>query len=202
MTRSHRSWCCVFVMFVLVPFIGCQLRRPNTVPSRMIEPNVLEPPLDEQTRQLDKAASAIAIRLLDTQAREHIGRRVIHRRPNGELAEDPTWFWASPPDRYLDTALRLELGQNPDIRLVDTGDATTLAATLLVWDLESDGEMQLVGEVEFQAITTDRKVHSKVIRGSEPVKGELPGDLAVVAGRLMRRLASQGLALAHGIGEQ
>jgi hypothetical protein len=31
------------------------------------------------------------------------------------------------------------------------------------------------------------------MRGSEPVSAELPGDLAAVAGRLLRRLADQGL---------
>ena len=36
-------------------------------------------------------------------------------------------------------------------------------------------------------------VHTQVARASEPVSAELPGDLAVVAGRLLRRLASEGL---------
>jgi len=198
MTRMHQSRRYLFLITAVVAIVGCQLRRPNTVPSRMIEPQVIEPQLADQTKNMDKAANAIAVRLLDTQARAHIGRRLLHRLPNGELTEDPTWYWASPPDRYLDTALRLELGHNPHLRLVDTGDATTVSATLLVWDLESANEMQLVGEVQFRVITTDRKVYSKVVRASEPVKRELPGDLAVVAGRLMRRLASQGLTLLQG----
>jgi hypothetical protein len=42
---------------------------------------------------------------------------------------------------------------------------------------------------------TDRVIHTQIVRGSESVTGELPGDLATVAGRLMRRLASEGLSL-------
>ena len=83
------------------------------------------------------AANAVAVRLLDTQARAHIGRRVLHQQPDGELTEDPVWRWSSAPDRYLDTALRLELAAARDVRLVDSGTASTLAVTLLVWHLES-----------------------------------------------------------------
>jgi hypothetical protein len=42
---------------------------------------------------------------------------------------------------------------------------------------------------------TDRAIHRQIVRGSESVSGELPGDLAAAAGRLMRRLASEGLSL-------
>jgi hypothetical protein len=48
--------------------------------------------------------------------------------------------------------------------------------------------------VEVQVTGTDRVVHTQVVRASEPVSGELPGDLAAAAGRLLRRLASEGLA--------
>jgi hypothetical protein len=64
-----------------------------------------------------------------------------------------------------------------------------------MWDLDSEGETRLVGAVEFQVTETDREVHTKVVRTSEPVSAELPGDLAAAAGRLLRRLASEGLAL-------
>jgi hypothetical protein len=43
---------------------------------------------------------------------------------------------------------------------------------------------------------TDRVVHTQIVRGSESVSDELPGDLAAGAGRLMRRLASEGLSFA------
>jgi hypothetical protein len=160
----------------------------------MIEPQLLEPQLPEPATQVAKAASATSVRLLDTQARGQIGRRVVHQQPNGELTEDAVWWWASAPDRYLDTALRLEVASSPNVRLVDTGRAPTLAATLLVWDLESAGETQLVGVVEFQVTGTDRVVNTQVVRASEPISAELPGDLAAAAGRLLRRLASEGLA--------
>jgi hypothetical protein len=162
----------------------------------MLEPQLLEPQLPKPATQETKAPNAIPVRLLDTQARGHIGRRVLHQQPNGELTEDAVWRWSSAPDRYLDTALRFELASSPDLRLVDTGRARALAATLLIWDLDSASETQLVGAVEFQVTGTDREVHTKVVRISEPVSAELPGNLAAAAGRLLRRLASEGLALA------
>jgi hypothetical protein len=173
--------------------VGCQLHRPATTPIRMIEPQLLEPQLAEPAKLVPKAPNAIPVRLLDTEARGHIGRRVLHQQPDGELTEDPVWRWSSAPDRYLDTALRLEAASNPDIRLVEVGDASVLAPTLLVWNLESAGGTRLVGVVEFQITGADRAVHTQVARVSEPVSAELPGDLATIAGRLLRRLASAGL---------
>ena len=102
---------------------------------------------------------------------------------------------ASAPDRYLDTALRLEAASSPHLRLVDTGRAPAVAATLLIWDLEAQGEARLVGAVEFQVTNTDRVVYTRVVRDSEMVSADLPGDLSNAAGRLLHRLASQGLAL-------
>ena len=175
--------------------VGCQLKRPNTPAIRMIEPQVLEPPLPEPAKPVTKSTEATPVRLLDTQARGHIGRRLLHRQPNGELTEDSVWRWSSTPSAYLDTALRLELVSNPDLHLVDTDRAPELAATLLVWDLESDGGRRLVGVVEFHIMGTDRTLRSHLARASEPVSAELPGDLAAAAGRLLRRLASEGVAV-------
>jgi hypothetical protein len=62
-----------------------------------------------------------------------------------------------------------------------------------VWNLESAGGTRLVGAVEFQITGIDRVVHTQVARASEPISAELPGDLPAVAGRLLRRLASEGL---------
>jgi hypothetical protein len=115
----------------------------------MIEPQLLDSGLSEPPKQTMKAPSAASIRLLDTQARGHIGRRVLHQQQNGELTQDSVWWWSSAPDRYLDTALRLEVASRPDVRLVDRDRAPDLAATLLVWDLESQGEPRFVGVVEF-----------------------------------------------------
>jgi hypothetical protein len=193
MIRVSRSVAYLLVMMVGLGEICCQLRRPKTTPNRMIEPQVLEPQLPEPTTQVIKAPNATPVRLLDTQARGHIGRHVLHQQPNGELTEDAVWWWSSAPDRYLDTALRLEASSSPNVRLVDTSLAPALAATLLVWDLDAEGT-RLVGGVEFQLTGADRVVHTQVLRASEPVSAELPGDLAAVAGRLLRRLASEGLA--------
>ena len=194
MIRVSRSGAHLLVAMVCLGGIGCRLRPPNATPSRMIEPQLLAPQPPEPATQVTKVPNATSVRLLDTQARGHIGRRVLHQQPNGELTEDAVWRWSSAPDRYLDTALRLEAAASPNVRLVDTGHAPALAATLLVWDLESAGETRLVGAVEFQVIGTDRVVHTQVVRNSEPVSAELPGDLAAAAGRLLRRLASEGLA--------
>ena len=54
-------------------------------------------------------------------------------------------------------------------------------------------ELPIVGAVEFQFTAADRTVHTHIVRLSEPVSAELPGDLAVAAGRLLRRLAQEGL---------
>jgi hypothetical protein len=183
----------IFFMIVCLGGVACQLRRPDTIPSRMLEPQLLEPQLTEPARRATSGPDAAPIRLLDTQARGHIGRRLLHQQPSGELTEDPMWRWSSAPDRYLDTALRLELMSSPGLRLVDLAGAPALATTLLVWHLESAGGTRLVGAVEFQFTGTDRGVQTYMVRGSEPVSAELPGDLAAAAGRLLRRLAQEGL---------
>ena len=195
MIGAPRSGAYVLVTLVCLGGSGCQLRmqRPTTTLSRMIEPQVLEPQLSDPVTQVTKTPNATPVRLLDTQARGHIGRHLLRQLPNGELTEDSVWRWSSAPDRYLDTALRLEMASSPNVRLVDTGRARTLAATLLVWDLESAGENRLVGAVEFQVTGTDRVVHTQVARTSEAISAELPGDLAAAAGRLLRRLASEGV---------
>jgi hypothetical protein len=196
MIRALRLGAGLIGLIACLAGVACQLKRPSTTPNRMIEPQLLAPQAAEPATQVTKAANATPVRLLDTQARGHIGRRVLHQQPNGELTEDAVWRWSSAPERYLDTALRLEGAASPDVQLVDTGSASTLAATLLVWDLESAGGARLAGAVEFQVTGTDRVVHTQVVKDSEPVAAELPGDLAAAAGRLLRRLASEGLKLA------
>jgi|SRR5579871_4633549 len=190
MIRLSRLWS-ILIFTACLCGVGCRLRRPETTPSRMIEPQLLEPQLSESASQVTKASNATPVRLLDTQSRAHIGRRLLHQQPDGELTEDPVWRWSSAPDRYLDTALHFEVAARR-MRLVDSGGAPALGATLLVWDLESGGT-QLVGAVEFQITGKDRVVDTKVVRASVPVSPELPGDLAAAAGRLLRNLASQGL---------
>ena len=190
MIRVSRSGAYVLVAIVCLGGAAClRLQRPATTPRRMLEPQLSVP-----AKQVTKAANATPVRLLDTQALGHIGRPVLHQQPNGELTEDAVWRWSSAPDRYLDTALRLEVASSPDVLLVDTSRAPALAATLLEWDLESAGGTRLAGAVEFQVTGTDRVVHTQVVRASEPISAELPGDLAAAAGRVLRRLASEGLA--------
>ena len=155
----------------------------------MIEPRLVEP-----EGVAADAPNATSVRLLETQGRAHIGRRVLHQQPGGEVTEDPVWLWATTPDRYLDSAVRYAIGSNPDIRLVDAGSAASLAVTLVVWQIEAVPSPRLVGAIEVQLTTTDRVVHSEIIRAEEPIAADLPGDLAAAAGRLLGRLATDCLS--------
>ncbi len=170
---------------------GCSVRieRPDTVPSRMIEPRLVEP-----GGVAADAPNAMSVRLLETQGRAHIGRRVLHQQPGGEVTEDPVWLWATIPDRYLDSAVRYAIASSPDIRLVDVGSAPSLAVTLVVWQIEAAPSPRLVGAVEIEVATIDRAVHSAIIRAEEPIAADLPGDLAAAAGRLLGRLATDCLS--------
>ena len=193
MTRVTGPGLCLLVVLTGVAGIACQLKRPETIPGRMIEPQLLAPQPPERAAQDTSGAIAASVRLLDTQARGHIGRRLLHQQPDGELIEDSVWRWSSAPDRYLDTALRLELTSSRVLRLVDVASAPTVAATLLVRHLETGAGTRLVGAVEFQVTRTDHVVQTQVVQASETVSADLPGDLAAAAGRLLRRLALEGL---------
>lgn len=184
---SHWWSCarCSVAVLAWLALCGCQLRRPETVPSRMIEPE-----LSGERAPHDSGTAAVQLRLLETQARAHIGRRLLHQRPDGELIEDAVWRWSTAPDRYLDTALRLEFSGHGAVRLVDSPNATVLAVTLLAWQLEGDAATRLLGAIEVRITAADHVVRTEVVRDSEPVTGTLPGDLSVAAGRLLRRLSS------------
>ena len=169
---------------------GCrvQLQPPDTVFIRMIEPRLVAPSV------VAVAPNATSVRLLETQGRGHIGRRLLHQQPGGEVTEDPVWLWASTPDRYLDSALRYAIASSPDLRLVDVRSAPSLAVTLVAWQIETTPSLRLVGAVEVQVTTTDQAVHSEIIRAEEPTAADLPGDLAAAAGRLLGRLATDCLS--------
>jgi hypothetical protein len=179
------------VMAVACLGAGCrvQIQRPDTVPIRMIEPQLVEP-----RGVAADAPNATRIRLLETQGRAHIGRRVLHQQPGGEVTEDPVWLWATTPDRYLDSAVRYAIASSPDLRLVDVGGVPSLGVTLVAWQIETAPSPRLVGAVEVQLTTTDRAVHSEIIRANEPITADLPGDLAAAAGRLLGRLATDCLS--------
>jgi hypothetical protein len=174
--------------------LGCQLKRPDVIPVRMIEPLLIEPaipPAPPSSSISDhRGADRLAVRLLDTQARDHIGRRLLHQEANGELVEDAAWRWSSAPARYLESALRIAFESTPSVRLVDSGNVAAMAVTLTAWHLESTDRVRLIGAVELVVTGSDRSVHAHVIRASEPVSTELPGDLAAASGRLLQTLAS------------
>ena len=176
---------------------ACQLKRPTVTPTRMIEPQLLEAQLTDTAASTAGAATASPIRLLDTQARGHIGRPLLHQQPSGELIQDATWRWSSAPDRYLDTALHLELA-SAGLRLVDLASSPSLATTLMMWHVDAAGGPKLVGAAEFELTGTDRVVHLHMVRASEPISAELPGDVAAAAGRLLRRIAQEGLRRVAG----
>ena len=171
---------------------ACQLRPPDVVPPRMLEPQLVEP-----QRPSGGAGSAAPIRLLETQARGHIGRRLLHQRAGGELAEDPIWRWSSAPDRYLDSAIRRALASSVDLRLLDAGNVPSLAVTLIAWNLDASDSPRLVGSAEVTVTAADRAVFTDVVRGSEAVSSPLPGDLAAAAGRLLGTLGAESLARAR-----
>ena len=186
---THRSFLSLVVAAACVG-AGCRLKPPEVVPARMIEPRLIEtlPPAGIRSDH------AVSVRLLSTEARGHIGRRLLHQRAGGELVEDEQWRWTSAPDRYLDMALRLALESSPEVRLVEAGNVTVLAVTLLEWHLESADTTQLVGAIDVEITGTDRIVHTYVLHGKEQVSAPLPGDLAAAAGRLLQALASQSVA--------
>ena len=198
MTRVRgTSWVALLILAGAGASTSCRLQRPDVTPARMIEPLLIEPA--STTASADpppSTAPVTSIRLLDTQARGHIGLRLLHQQAGGELTEDPIWRWSSPPDRYLDSALRLAVASNPDVRLVDTSHAPAVAVTLVAWQLESVSVTQLVGVVELSVTAVDRVVRNQIIRGSEPVSEELPGNLAAASGRLLQSLAAESLARA------
>jgi hypothetical protein len=197
MISSLQAGTLLLLLFVSLGLGACKvrLRRPSATPSRTLGPLVLEPQLVEPQRQSTKCSTAVPIRLLDTEARGHIGRRLLHQQAGGVLTEDPVWRWASSPGLYMDTVLRSEVAASPGIKLVDSSGVTVLSATLLEWALDSENGTRLVGAVEFQITGADRVVRTQTVKASEPVSAGLPGDLAAAAGRLLRRLASDGLAL-------
>ena len=181
------------VLVVLTAACGAacrlQLQRPETVAVRMVEPRMVEP-----AEVVADAPNAISVRLLETQGRGHIGRRVLHLQPDGEVTEDPVWLWTTTPDRYVDSAVRYAIASSPDIRLVDIRGAWSLGVTLVAWEIERAPRPRMLGALEVQVTTFDRTVHSEMIRAEEPIAAGLPGDLAAAAGRLLHRLAADALA--------
>jgi hypothetical protein len=193
MTRVQRSTIALLVLLAGIGGSACQLKRPDVIAARMIEPQLVEPALQPSTpvaRPGNGGAEAVPIRLMETQSRSHIGRRLLHQAPDGELVEDAVWRWSSAPPRYLDSALHLAFASTPDVQLVDSGDAVSMSVTLITWHLETASSVQLVGAVEVVVTTADRVVQSHLIRRTESVSSELPGNLAAAAGRLLQTLAS------------
>lgn len=190
MRRQHLRLACVAALACL-DLAACHLRRPDVPEVRTIEPDLNVVETQDGADPGAVGTQRVDLRLIEAGARVHIGRRLIHQQGDGELIEDSVWRWSSPPDRYLDTALQLTLGSNARIRLVDSADAPVLAVTLLAFHIAGDPEWRLLAAIELRFTGTDRGVHTQLIRDSEPMAGPLPGNLSVVAGRLLGRLAAE-----------
>jgi hypothetical protein len=106
--RSRSGMLVALAVACLGGSCSVRIERPDTVPARMIEPRLVEP-----GGVAADAPNATSVRLLETQGRAHIGRRVLHQQPGGEVTEDPVWLWASAPDRYLDSAVRYAMRRVP-----------------------------------------------------------------------------------------
>ena len=154
----------------------------------MIEPQLVEP----AARRGPTADNAMPVRLLETQARGHIGRRLLHQQPDGELTEDPVWRWSSAPDRYLDTALRLELESRSDLRLVDSGNALDAGRHAAGVARRVGREPTPGGRHRAAGHEAERVVHTHVVRGTESCRRGSPA-ISAAAGKLLRSLASEAL---------
>ena len=177
---------------IVVVLAGCsaKLQRPDVPPARTLDP----PVVSGAGTSVTPAPDATAVRLVPVQSR--VGRRVLHLRPDGERVEDAVWSWAQTPDHYLDTALHLAAAADPKVRVVDRADVPALAATILSLHLEpTGGGQRLVASVEIRVTSPDRTVDTRILGVEEPVEAELPGDAAAGMARLVRRLATESLAL-------
>jgi hypothetical protein len=190
MTRRDRCLVPLSLAIAGMLTMACSLPRPSTVPVRMIEPQFTE------IQSADGAAGAASLRLMETQTRGHIGRRLLHQLDGGELQEDAVWRWSSAPDRYLDSALRLAVAARPYVRVVESGNVPALGLTLISFYVDAASGSRLVAAVEIEVVGVDRVVHTAVIRGEEALSGEPPGNLAQASGRLLQRLAADALARA------
>lgn len=175
------------LVLVVATGAGCRLPRPDVAPVQMLEPEIAPAAVTAVTR-----ADAVALRLLDTGRLSHVGRRVLYQQPAGVLIADPTWRWASPPDRYLELATRLEAGRRGEIALVDAVHVPTVALSLLAWHL-ADGSTRIRGVVEVTVTTRNRAVHTFLIRAEEPVGDDVYATLGAASGRLLATLAAQSL---------
>jgi hypothetical protein len=137
----------------------------------------------------------IAVRLVETQARGHIGRRVLHREAGGELTPGSGVALVVRPRPVPGHGAAGRTGGECRRASRGLGGRVDGWRDALAWHLESAGAgNQLIGAVEVQVTSPDHSVRTDVVRAAEPVSATLPGDLAAAAGRLLQRLASETLA--------
>ena len=119
---------------LILSIAGCQLtlKRPDVVPGRTIEPELVEP-----SARPGRTADAIAVRLVETQARGHIGRRVLHREAGASSPGSASGVAVVVRPRPVPGhgAARRTGGEcrRASRRLAD---ASTVGVTLLAWHLE------------------------------------------------------------------
>ena len=167
--------------------LGCAVKiQPPASPT----PRTLDPRLPaEDLQPTETSPNALQVRLQDVRSSLPVQYSLLRRSSNGELTEDGTWSWSTPPAALLGRALRLTAAADPAIEIVDRSGVTTVAATLVTLHLESE-TTELVGAVELRITRQDRSVRTEVLSDRATVSRDLPGNLADETGRLVTRLAT------------
>jgi hypothetical protein len=108
------------------------------------------------------------------------------------------WSWSSTPDRLLDVALRRAASLDPSVQLVETSDASTMAANILAMHLDgAAGQRRLVAVIQLQITDRERVVHTSIVEADAAVSNDLPGDAAEAMGGLLARVASMCYGALH-----
>ena len=181
-------------LIVALAGVGCQLRRPATIPSRMIEPQLLDPQLPEpasqrtnaRRRRPDPAARYPGARAHRPPAALPAAVRRADRRPYVAMVvcARPVSGHGTPPRIGVESRIAPgRCGQRsrrwpqrywPGISSRQAGHDSSAPSSSRSPGPTASSRHRWCGQ------------RARVRR--------LPGDLAAAAGRLLRRLASEGLA--------
>lgn len=175
------------LLILAVTLLGCgvKLQPPDRPTPRTLDVRLPS----EAAESVPTASDALEVRLLDTRSTLPASYAVLHRSTNGELREDAVWNWSTPPATLVDRALHLTAAADESVEIVDQAAVPRISATLVAFHLESSQGTEIVGSVDLRITDADRVVHTTVITERATVSSKMPGDLAVVAGELLERLA-------------
>jgi hypothetical protein len=167
-----------FFLLIAIALPGgtaCRLRPPQTTPVRMIEPLLVEPPMQERALLEPNPSGCWT-----PSTRTHRSS-CASPTADGELVEDAIWRWSSAPIGIWTRRCISHWRRAPTYVMSMLPTPQPFRSLCWAWHLESAGETRLVGAIELQLTTNDRVVHTHVVRDSESVSAELPGDLAAAA---------------------